>query len=47
MITEVVKRRAASAHVHHGENPIISDPDIAHAEHWFQELEFLAVQDLF
>jgi predicted molibdopterin-dependent oxidoreductase YjgC len=30
-----------------GENPIISDPDIAHAEHWFQELEFLAVHDLF
>ncbi len=30
-----------------GENPIISDPDIAHAEHWFQDLEFLAVQDLF
>ena len=30
-----------------GENPIISDPDIAHAEHWFRELEFLAVQDLF
>ncbi|MBI4543426.1 MAG: formate dehydrogenase subunit alpha [Gemmatimonadetes bacterium] len=30
-----------------GENPIISDPDVAHAEHWFQALEFLAVQDLF
>jgi predicted molibdopterin-dependent oxidoreductase YjgC len=30
-----------------GENPIISDPDIAHAEHWFRELDFLAVQDLF
>jgi formate dehydrogenase major subunit len=30
-----------------GENPIISDPDVAHAEHWFRELEFLAVQDLF
>src|SRR5438445_7656201 len=30
-----------------GENPIISDPDIAHAEAWFQNLEFLAVQDLF
>src|SRR5260370_7849584 len=30
-----------------GENPIISDPDIAHAEHWFRELEFLAVHDLF
>ena len=30
-----------------GENPILSDPDVAHAEHWFRELEFLAVQDLF
>lgn len=30
-----------------GENPIISDPDVAHAEHWFHGLEFLAVQDLF
>ena len=30
-----------------GENPILSDPDVAHAEAWFRELEFLAVQDLF
>jgi formate dehydrogenase major subunit len=30
-----------------GENPIISDPDVAHAEAWFRELEFLAVHDLF
>ena len=30
-----------------GENPVISDPDVAHAEHWFHDLEFLAVQDLF
>jgi formate dehydrogenase major subunit len=30
-----------------GENPIISDPDIAHAEAWFRAIEFLAVQDLF
>ena len=30
-----------------GENPVISDPDVAHAEEWFQGLEFLAVQDLF
>ncbi|MFM8909455.1 MAG: molybdopterin oxidoreductase family protein, partial [Gemmatimonadota bacterium] len=29
-----------------GENPIISDPDVAHAESWFHGLEFLAVQDL-
>jgi formate dehydrogenase major subunit len=30
-----------------GENPVISDPNIAHAEHWVRGLEFLAVQDLF
>ncbi|HET9011600.1 MAG TPA: formate dehydrogenase subunit alpha, partial [Gemmatimonadaceae bacterium] len=30
-----------------GENPIVSDPDVAHAEEWFRDLEFLAVQDLF
>ena len=30
-----------------GENPIISDPDVSHAEMWFRNLEFLAVQDLF
>ena len=30
-----------------GENPIISDPDVSHAETWFRDLEFLAVQDLF
>ena len=48
MITEVVKPESAIRGMYiMGENPIISDPDIAHAEHWFQELEFLAVQDLF
>ena len=30
-----------------GENPVISDPNIAHAENWVRGLEFLAVQDLF
>jgi formate dehydrogenase major subunit len=30
-----------------GENPILSDPDVSHAESWFRELEFLAVHDLF
>jgi len=30
-----------------GENPIISDPDIAHAETWFRSVDFLTVQDLF
>jgi formate dehydrogenase major subunit len=48
MVTEVVKAESGVRGMYiMGENPIISDPDIAHAEHWFQELEFLAVQDLF
>jgi len=48
MITEVVRPESAVRGMYiMGENPIISDPDIAHAERWFQELEFLAVQDLF
>src|SRR5881628_256708 len=48
MVTETVKDGSAVRGMYiMGENPIISDPDIAHAEHWFKELEFLAVQDLF
>jgi len=48
MVTEIVKQESGVRGMYiMGENPIISDPDIAHAEHWFQELEFLAVQDLF
>ena len=48
MITEVVRPESAVRGMYiMGENPIISDPDIAHAERWFQELEFLAVHDLF
>lgn len=48
MVTEVVKPESGVRGMYiMGENPIISDPDIAHAERWFQELEFLAVQDLF
>ncbi|MEO6446409.1 MAG: molybdopterin-dependent oxidoreductase [Gemmatimonadaceae bacterium] len=30
-----------------GENPILSDPEVARAEQWFRGLEFLAVHDLF
>jgi formate dehydrogenase major subunit len=48
MVTEVVKPESGVRGMYiMGENPIISDPDIAHAEHWFQELDFLVVQDLF
>src|SRR5205807_1510550 len=48
MVTEIVREESGVRGMYiMGENPIISDPDIAHAEHWFRELEFLAVQDLF
>ena len=48
MVTEVVKPESGVRGMYiMGENPIISDPDIAHAEQWFQHLEFLVVQDLF
>jgi formate dehydrogenase major subunit len=48
MVTEVVKPESGVRGMYiMGENPIISDPDIAHAEAWFTQLEFLAVQDLF
>ncbi|HEY7195038.1 MAG TPA: formate dehydrogenase subunit alpha [Gemmatimonadales bacterium] len=48
MLTEIVKPESGVRGMYiMGENPIISDPDIAHAERWFQEVEFLAVQDLF
>ncbi|HVH10284.1 MAG TPA: formate dehydrogenase subunit alpha [Gemmatimonadales bacterium] len=48
MVTEVARPESGVSGMYiMGENPIISDPDIAHAEHWFRELEFLAVHDLF
>src|SRR2546423_6367322 len=48
MVTEIVKAESGVRGMYiMGENPIISDPDIAHAEHWFRELEFLVVHDLF
>lgn len=30
-----------------GENPLVSDPDLAHIEHCVQALDFLVVQDIF
>ncbi len=47
-VTEIV---AEGSPVHgmyiYGENPILSDPNVAHAEHWVEGLEFLAVHDLY
>jgi len=48
MVTEVAVEGSAVRGMYiMGENPILSDPDIGHAEAWFRNLEFLAVQDLF
>jgi len=47
-VTEIVGRESPVRGLYiMGENPIISDPDVAHAEDWFLNLDFLAVQDLF
>jgi len=48
MVTEMARAESPVRSLYiMGENPIISDPDIAHAEAWFASVEFLAVQDLF
>ncbi|HXF96691.1 MAG TPA: formate dehydrogenase subunit alpha, partial [Gemmatimonadales bacterium] len=48
MVTEVTRPESGVRGMYiMGENPILSDPDVAHAEAWFRQLEFLAVQDLF
>src|SRR3989454_753526 len=45
MVTEIVKEESGVRGMYiMGENPVISDPDVAHAEHWFQELEFLVAR---
>jgi formate dehydrogenase major subunit len=48
MVTEMTKPESDVRGLYiMGENPVISDPDISHAEDWVRGLEFLAVQDLF
>src|SRR2546427_26687 len=48
MVSEIVKPESGVRRMYiMGETPVISDPAVAQAEHWFQELEFLAVHDLF
>ena len=47
-VTSIVKEESPVRGMYiMGENPIISDPDVSHAEEWFRNLEFLAVHDLF
>jgi formate dehydrogenase major subunit len=48
MITEIVKEGSPVRGMYvMGENPVLSDPNVAKAEEWVRKLEFLAVQDLF
>ncbi len=48
MVTEMVQDGSPIRGLYvMGENPVLSDPNISHAEHWVRGLEFLAVQDLF
>ena len=48
MVTEMTKPGSGVRGLYiMGENPVISDPDVAHAEEWVRGLEFLGVQDLF
>jgi formate dehydrogenase major subunit len=48
MVTEIVQDGSPVRGMYvFGENPVLSDPNIAHAEHWVRGLEFLVVQDLF
>jgi len=48
MVTEMVEAASPIRGLYiMGENPVMSDPNISHAEHWVRGLEFLAVQDLF
>jgi formate dehydrogenase major subunit len=48
MVTEIVQDGSPIRGMYiMGENPVISDPNISHAEEWVRGLEFLAVQDLF
>ena len=48
MVTEIVKEGSPVRGMFiMGENPVLSDPNVAKAEEWVRKLDFLAVQDLF
>ena len=46
MVEEIIKGRIKAMYVT-GENPLLSEPDLHHAEEAFKKLEFLVVQDIF
>lgn len=48
MVTEIAKAGSPVRGMYiMGENPVLSDPNVAAAEEWVRSLDFLAVQDLF
>ncbi|MFI5234244.1 MAG: molybdopterin-dependent oxidoreductase [Gemmatimonadales bacterium] len=48
MVTEIVHEGSPVRGLYvMGENPVLSDPNVASAEEWVRGLEFLGVQDLF
>ena len=46
MVEEMLKGRIKAMYIT-GENPLLSEPDLRHAEQAFKSLEFLVVQDIF
>ena len=46
MVEEIIKGRIKAMYIT-GENPLLSEPDLHHAEKAFKQLEFLVVQDIF
>ena len=46
MVKEIDNGRIKAMYIT-GENPLLSEPDLSHAEETFQKLEFLVVQDIF
>ena len=46
MVDEMLKGRIKAMYIT-GENPLLSEPDLHHAEQAFKALEFLVVQDIF
>jgi predicted molibdopterin-dependent oxidoreductase YjgC len=46
MVEEIIKGRIKAMYIT-GENPLLSEPDLHHAEEAFKKLDFLIVQDIF
>ena len=46
MVEEILKGRIKAMYIT-GENPLLSEPDLHHAEEAFKKLDFLVVQDIF